>query len=70
MDPLSNSAYTTHPPADHGTHVILINKWGRPDVLEEREVRLPAPSPGEVHLNVEAAGVNFADLIMRIDRYT
>ena len=36
----------------------------------EREVPLAAPGPGQVHLRVEAAGVNFADLVMRIGMYS
>ena len=35
----------------------------------EREIPLPAPGPGEVHLRVRAAGINFADLFMRTGLY-
>ncbi len=51
------------------TRAILIERYGPPEVLVEREVPLPEPGPGEVHLEVEAAGVNFADLLMRAGLY-
>lgn len=35
----------------------------------EREVPLAEPGPGEVHIQVAAAGVNFADLMMRVGLY-
>jgi len=38
-------------------------------VLVERDVALRAPEAGEVHLRVIAAGVNFADLLMRAGLY-
>jgi NADPH:quinone reductase-like Zn-dependent oxidoreductase len=52
------------------TRAILIERHGPPEVLVEREVSYPAPRPGEVHLRVEAAGVNFADLLMRAGLYS
>jgi synaptic vesicle membrane protein VAT-1 len=51
------------------TQAILIERLGPPEVLVEREVALRAPGPGEVHLRVLAAGVNFADLMMRMGLY-
>jgi len=35
----------------------------------EREIPLPEPGTGEVHLRIRAAGVNFADLFMRAGLY-
>jgi len=55
------------PPAT--TRAIRIERLGRPEVLVEREIPLPAPGPDEVHLRIEAAGVNFADLVMRAGLY-
>ena len=52
------------------TRAILIERLGGPDVLVEREVPLRDPAPGEVHLAVDAAGVNFADLMMRAGLYS
>lgn len=53
----------------HTTRAILIDRLGPPEVLVERDVPLPDPGPGEVHLRVEATGVNFADLMMRTGLY-
>ncbi len=51
------------------TRAILIERHGPPESLVEREVPLREPGAGEVHLRVEAAGVNFADLLMRTGLY-
>jgi NADPH:quinone reductase-like Zn-dependent oxidoreductase len=51
------------------TTAILIDRLGPPEALVAREVPLRDPGPGEVHLRVEAAGVNFADLLMRVGLY-
>lgn len=52
------------------TRAIVIERYGRPEVLADREVPLRDPRPGEIHLAVEAAGVNFADLLMRVGLYS
>lgn len=51
------------------TTAIRIERLGAPGVLVEREVPVREPSPGEVVLAVHAAGVNFADLLMRAGLY-
>jgi NADPH:quinone reductase-like Zn-dependent oxidoreductase len=51
------------------TRAIRIERFGAPDALVEREVPVPDPGPGEVHVRVHAAGVNFADLLMRAGLY-
>jgi NADPH2:quinone reductase len=43
---------------------IVISRYGGPEVLELREVPEPEPQPGQVLVQVQAAGVNFADIIM------
>ena len=48
---------------------IWINKTGEVDVLAVREVAQPDPGPGQVRIRVEAAGVNFADVMMRRGLY-
>lgn len=56
----------THPLT---TRAILIERHGAPEVLAERAVPLREPGPAELGLRVEAAGVNFADLLMRVGLY-
>jgi NADPH:quinone reductase-like Zn-dependent oxidoreductase len=51
------------------TRAILIDRVGPPEVLVEREIPLPPLGPGDIHLEVHAAGVNFADLMMRAGLY-
>ncbi len=47
----------------------MIERHGPPDSLVERDVSLRVPGPDEVQLRVQAAGVNFADLLMRVGLY-
>ena len=54
---------------DRRTHAILIERHGRPEALVEREIALPDVGPTEVRLRVHAAGINFADLLMRAGLY-
>jgi len=42
---------------------VLITRAGGPEVLEVREVPDPAPSPGHELVQVEAGGLNFADVM-------
>jgi NADPH:quinone reductase-like Zn-dependent oxidoreductase len=48
---------------------VVIVKHGGPEVLQIREAPDPVPGPGEVRIAVEAAGVNFADILARIGFY-
>ncbi len=48
---------------------VWITRTGGPEVLELREAADPRPGPGEVCIRVEAAGVNFADLMARYGLY-
>lgn len=48
---------------------VWITKAGDPDVLELREAPTPSPGPGEVLIAVEAAGINFADVLARQGLY-
>ena len=48
---------------------IWIPRAGPTTVLEVREAPDPEPGPGEVRVRVEAAGVNFADLMARQGTY-
>jgi NADPH2:quinone reductase len=53
----------------HTTRAIRIERHGPPEAFVERDIPLPTPRPGEVHLRVQAAGINFADLFMRAGMY-
>jgi NADPH:quinone reductase-like Zn-dependent oxidoreductase len=48
---------------------VVITKAGLPEVLQVREREDPHPRPGEVRVVVEAAGVNFADIMARLGIY-
>jgi len=48
---------------------IWIPRPGPPEVLELREAPDPAPAAGQVRVRVEAAGVNFADIMGRMGMY-
>lgn len=48
---------------------VWIPRFGAADVLDVREAPDPAPGPDEVRVTVEAAGVNFADVLARQGLY-
>jgi len=48
---------------------VIITRKGLPEVLQLREVPEAHPAPGTVRIRVAAAGVNFADLMMRLGLY-
>lgn len=52
-----------------GMEAIQAEEFGDSDVLEPVEVDRPEPGPGEVRIEVEAAGINFADLMQRRGEY-
>lgn len=48
---------------------VVIPRHGGPEVLEVAERRDPQVAPGEVRIEVRAAGINFADLLARTGMY-
>ena len=44
---------------------IWITKAGGPDVLVIKDVPIPKPKGSQVRIVVEAAGVNFGDIVRR-----
>jgi NADPH2:quinone reductase len=48
---------------------IQITKTGGPEVLEVRDIAVPAPGAGEALVRVGACGVNFIDVYFREGRY-
>ena len=49
--------------------VTQLSRFGGPEVFEVVEKLTPKPSPGQVLVRVRAAGVNFADTLMRENWY-
>lgn len=48
---------------------VVVSRTGGPDVLEVQERPDPSPGPGQVLVDVAAAGVNFIDIYQREGRY-
>ena len=48
---------------------VVITRHGPPDVLKVQQRDEPVPGPGEVLIDVHAAGINFADLMARLGLY-
>jgi NADPH:quinone reductase-like Zn-dependent oxidoreductase len=48
---------------------VFIPKIGAPEVLKIREVEEPHPKDGEVSIEVQASGINFADIMARVGLY-
>lgn len=46
-----------------------MHRWGEPDELAYADVPAPAPGPGEVLVDVRAAGCNFFDILMVQGKY-
>src|SRR5919204_573537 len=49
---------------NHDMKAIVIQRFGGPEVLQLREVDDPRPAASDAIVKVEAAGVNFADIII------
>lgn len=52
-----------------GRRVIKVNRFGPPEVMQLLREPLPEPSAGHVLVAVDAAGVNFADTMVRRGEY-
>ncbi|MBZ9776699.1 quinone oxidoreductase family protein [Mesorhizobium sp. CO1-1-8] len=48
---------------------IQLNRFGGPEVLEAVDLPAPVPRAGEVLIRVHAAGINFFEVLMRVNRY-
>lgn len=48
---------------------VVFRRNGPPDVLEVQELDDPTPGPGQLRIRVDAAGVNFADVMARLGVY-
>lgn len=45
---------------------VILEKYGGPEVLKVADLPVDEPGPGEVLINVRAAGVGFSDLLFRM----
>jgi NADPH:quinone reductase len=48
---------------------VQLHRFGSPDALQLVDLPTPEPGPGQVLVRVHASGINFADTLMRQDRY-
>lgn len=48
---------------------IQVRSYGGPEVLVPTDLPTPEPGPGEVRVDLAAAGVNFVEIYQRIGRY-
>lgn len=48
---------------------VLIKRNGGPEVLDVQPWAVPSPGPGQIAIDVRAAGVNFADILIRLGLY-
>jgi NADPH2:quinone reductase len=48
---------------------LSIEKFGGPDVMKVAEVPVPEPGAGQVRIRVEAAGLNYADIMICYGHY-
>jgi len=48
---------------------IVCQQWGLPDTLSVQEIPDPQPAPGQVVIDVQAAGVNFPDVLIVQGKY-
>jgi NADPH:quinone reductase-like Zn-dependent oxidoreductase len=48
---------------------VIVERFGRPEVLQIREVPDPQPGPGEVRVRLRSVGMNHADLMARSGAY-
>ncbi len=55
--------------SDALAHRVVIRRHGGPDVLHVEPWAIADPEPGKVQVRVQAAGVNFADVMMRMGLY-
>jgi len=72
--PRSDTAADTPVPADPAdaastatltANAIVMDRHGGPEVLQLRQVKVPAPGPGQVRIRQSFAGVNFIDVYCR-----
>lgn len=48
---------------------ILVEELGSPEVMQLKDLPVPTPGPGEIRIQVEAVGINFADVLAVAGEY-
>ena len=48
---------------------IQIDRYGGPEVLTRRDLPVPSPGPGEVHIRIAYSRINFMDIHTRQGKY-
>ena len=48
---------------------LICKEWGPPETLTVESLPDPVPGPGEVVIEVKAAGVNFPDVLVVQNKY-
>jgi synaptic vesicle membrane protein VAT-1 len=48
---------------------VVVSRFGGPEVLGVKDVPAPRPGPGQLLIEVRAAGLNFADVLARLGVY-
>ena len=51
------------------TQALVVEEFGGPEVMQIRQVDVPAPAPGEIRLRQTAIGLNFIDVYYRKGLY-
>jgi len=54
---------------EQSIHAIRIEQYGGPEVLQFKQISLPAPEPGQARVRLHAAGLNFIDIYRRRGDY-
>ncbi|CAM3950966.1 NADPH:quinone oxidoreductase family protein [Deinococcus marmoris] len=57
------------PPMTDQMKAIVVERLGPPDVMEIRDIPVPQPGEGEIRIEVEAVGINFADVLAVAGEY-
>ena len=59
---------TTDEEQEDGVRAVVVAKFGGPEVLQVQDRERPEPGPGQVLVEVAAAGVNYMDVYGRLGR--
>lgn len=57
------------PPMSELMKAIVVERLGPPDVMEVKEIPVPEAGEGEIRIEVEAVGINFADVLAVAGEY-